>query len=76
MRLWSLEQVSRGVCVMELVETADIPTNFENNEMCIRDVTNLFCTYKVRALSVIQKTAVANRFFLSTEWFREQLRPN
>ncbi|CAO3675813.1 unnamed protein product [Rhizopus stolonifer] len=46
LRLWSLEQVSRGVCVMELIETADIPTNFEDNEICIRDVTNLFCTYK------------------------------
>ncbi|KAL0075689.1 hypothetical protein J3Q64DRAFT_1769198 [Phycomyces blakesleeanus] len=45
-RLWSIEQVSRGVCVMELIEMADMPTNFEDNEMCIRDVTNLFCMYK------------------------------
>jgi hypothetical protein len=29
-RLWSLEQASPGVCVMELIETATVPTSFED----------------------------------------------
>ncbi|OBZ83010.1 hypothetical protein A0J61_08944 [Choanephora cucurbitarum] len=45
-RLWSLEQVSKGVCVMELIETATVPTNFADIETYIRDICNLMWLYK------------------------------
>ncbi|KAI8081004.1 hypothetical protein BDF21DRAFT_24368 [Thamnidium elegans] len=41
-RVWSLEQTSQGVCIMELIETANISTKFEDSEIFMRDVTNIF----------------------------------
>lgn len=45
-RLWSLEQTSQGVCIMELLEMATIPTKFEDCEIYVRDVANLLWMYK------------------------------
>ncbi|KAI8354672.1 hypothetical protein BD560DRAFT_449601 [Blakeslea trispora] len=45
-RLWSLEQVSKGVCIMELMEIASVPTVFNDSEICMRDIANLMWIYK------------------------------
>ncbi|KAI8641277.1 hypothetical protein BD408DRAFT_433481 [Parasitella parasitica] len=56
--LWSIGQVSQGVCVMELIETATVPTNYEDSEVYIRDVANLLWIYKScleESLAMIEK---------------------
>jgi hypothetical protein len=38
---------------MELIETATVPTSFEDWEIHIRDVVNLLWRYKARTLLII-----------------------
>lgn len=46
-RFWSLEQVSPGVCIMNLVFTAIIPTEFIDSEAQMRDLVKLLWTFQV-----------------------------
>jgi hypothetical protein len=53
MRLWKIEQASPRVCVMELINTATVPTKYGDSEVDIRDVVNLMWAYKARILTII-----------------------
>lgn len=61
-RLWPLEQVSPGVCILNLIHTAIIPTQINNSEAKMRGVGNLFWTYKLGLKSTLKNKKITQMY--------------